>query len=81
MRAAGVTVVTYLNSSAALARAGHGEGSFGQEMQDEVVTLTDTSVREIEVCAEMDVARGKVGGRGCGGPHGGGWGHWKRCCF
>lgn len=64
MRAAGVTVVTYLNSSAALARAGRGEVSLRQERRDEVVTLTDTSVREIEVCAEMDVARGKVRGMG-----------------
>lgn len=60
MRAAGVTVVTYLNSSAALARAGRGEGPLQQQVQDTVVTLTDTSAREIEVCAEMDVARGKV---------------------
>lgn len=64
IRAAGVTVATYLNSSAALVRAGRGGGSLQQEVQDTVVTLFDTSAREIEVCSEMDVNRGKVGRKG-----------------
>ncbi|CAM9710976.1 unnamed protein product [Pylaiella littoralis] len=59
IRAAGVTVATYLNSSAALVRAGRGGGSLQQEVQDTVMTLFDTSAREIEICSEMDVNRGK----------------------
>lgn len=64
MRAAGVTVVTYL---------GHGGGSGlpdedPQDMHDAVVTLTETSAREIEACAEIDATRGNVsGGEGRGG--------------
>ena len=56
MRAAGVTVVTYL---------GRGDGSGlpqkdPQDTRDMVVTLTETSAREIEGCAEIDAVRGKV---------------------
>ncbi|CAM9169048.1 unnamed protein product [Ectocarpus fasciculatus] len=54
MRAAGVTVVTYLVSSASLAREGYGQGS----SQQDVVTLTEASARQIEACAKMDIVRG-----------------------
>lgn len=61
MRAAGITVVTYL---------GHGDGSsLPQEDQQDMhhvavtaVTLTETSAREIETTAEIDAVLGKVGG-------------------
>lgn len=57
MRAAGVTVVTYLVSSASLARE---EGGRGSSQQDVVVTLTEASARQIEACAMMDIVRGTV---------------------
>lgn len=56
MRAAGVTVVTYLVSSASLAREECGQGS----SQQDVVTLTEASARQIEACAKMDIVRGTV---------------------
>ncbi|CAM9600860.1 unnamed protein product [Ectocarpus sp. 4 AP-2014] len=55
MRAAGVTVVTYLVSSAPLARE---EGGRGSSQQDVVVTLTEASARQIEACAKMEIVRG-----------------------
>lgn len=57
VRTGGVTVVVYLNSSAALPRAGPVEGL---PQQDVGVTLTETSVRQIEACVELDVVGGKV---------------------
>lgn len=60
MRIAGVNMATFVNSTAALARAGHGDG--GLPERDEVVTLTEASALHIEACVEMDVARGKVRG-------------------
>lgn len=60
MRIAGVNVATFVNSTAALARAGHVGG--GPPERDEVVTLTEASALQIEACVEMDVARGKVRG-------------------
>lgn len=64
MRAAGVTVVTYLSRGEGKAGGqgeGEGEGLAQQDdMQDMVGTLTETSAREIEACAEIDTIRGKV---------------------
>lgn len=57
MRAAGVTVVTYLVSSASLVREGCRRGS---SQQDVVVTLTEASARQIEACAKIDTVRGTV---------------------
>lgn len=56
VRVAGVKVATYLNSSAALARAGLSDGS----LRDSVATLTEAFAQEIECCVEIDVVGGKV---------------------
>lgn len=58
VRAVGVRLATYLNSSAALARADLRFCSLSE--RDEVVTLTEASAREIEACLEADVVHGKV---------------------
>lgn len=60
LRIAGVKLATFVNSTAALARAGH--AGRGLPERDELVTLTEGSALQIEACAEMDVARGKVRG-------------------
>lgn len=57
IRASGVTIVVYLNSSGALPRADTVEGL---PLQDVVVTVTETSVRQIEACVEVNVVSGKV---------------------
>eukprot|EP00903_Cladosiphon_okamuranus_P005340 g5337.t1 len=67
VRAAGVTVVTYLSRGEGRAK-GHGgreaggdaEGEAQQhtKMQDLVVILSETSVREVEACSEIDTVRG-----------------------
>eukprot|EP00752_Nemacystus_decipiens_P001758 g1699.t2 len=60
MRAAGVTVVTYLSRGEGKTN-GQGEREAQQDtrLQDVVVTLSETSAREIEACSEMDIVRGK----------------------
>lgn len=69
MRAAGATVVTYLSRGEGKAdRRGKGgreaeaEGLAQQSpsVQDLVVTLSETTAREIEACSEIDAIRGKV---------------------
>lgn len=60
MRMAGLSVATFVNSTAALARAGHVGG--GSPERDEVVTLTEASALQIEACVEIDLARCKVRG-------------------
>lgn len=63
MRAAGVTVVTYLSRGEGEGtREGEREGLAQQDniMQNTVVTLTETSARQIEACSEIDTVRGKV---------------------
>ena len=52
-------MVTYLNSAAALARAGVGGGGFSEPGQ--LVTLFETSARDIESCVEIKSADCKVG--------------------
>lgn len=65
-RVAGLKVVVYLNSAAALARAGVGVGGFSEPGQ--LLTLFETCVKEVEGCVELDFARWKVrGDRGRGG--------------
>lgn len=75
MRAAGVTVVTYLSRGEGKANGqgqeqeqeqGGGEAEVKGEaqqdtsVQDLVVTLSETSARDIEACSEIDSVRGKV---------------------
>lgn len=73
MRAAGVTVVTYLSRGEGKSHVqgqgqgqgqgeAEGEAQQGTSMQDQdlVVTLSETSAREIEACSEIDTVRGKV---------------------
>lgn len=78
MRAAGMTVVTYISRGEGKAN-GQGEGKAKGEaeqdtsMQDLVVTLSETSAREIEACSEIDTVRGKVRKSGSGSCLGVGW--------
>ena len=64
-RVAGVKVVVYLNSAAALSRAGVGVGGFSEP--GELLTLFESCVKEVEGCVELDFARWKVRGGGRGG--------------